>query len=277
MSISAALVVYNEENRIEATLKCASWCDEIIIIDRNSTDRTREIAKKYTDKIFIIDNREFDPHDNEVWLKQVSSEWVLGLTASDLIHPYLAKQLRQMTDDPNFAYDVIHIPFRRYVLGLETPRSPWYSALNPNIVFRKSVVRIRESDVHGAIYFATNRNYKMKKSTEYCMYHLTHPSVDQMMERHLNYCRAEGRLFSPDLPLKKGINAILRSAYNVIFKRKSYLMGWDGIALSLAYMTYWMLRFVYIWEQRRSEAPETYNRIRENITKAWTNSEREKK
>jgi glycosyltransferase involved in cell wall biosynthesis len=276
MSISAAMTVYNEEDRIEDTLKCATWCDEIIVVDRNSTDRTREIAKKYTDKIFILNNREYNPLDNEVVLSQIQSEWVLGLTASDLIHPQLAKQLRRMTDDPDFAYDVIHIPFRRYVLGLENQHSPWYTKLNPNLVFRKKVCRIREDSVHGAVYFDTDRHYKMPESTEYCMYHLTHVSVDIMMDRHLNYCRAEGRLFPSELPLRKGLIDLFRAVYIVFFKRRTYLMGWDGVALGMAFLTYWMLRFVYIWEHRRSKAPETYAMIRESIKKAWNETDIEK-
>jgi hypothetical protein len=209
-------------------------------------------------------------------LSQVKSEWVLGLTASDLIHPQLAKQLRQLTDDPNFAYDVIHIPFRRYVLGLETQHSPWYSKLNPNLVFRKKVCRIRGDSVHAAVYFDSDRHYMMPESTEYCMYHLTHISMDAMMDRHLNYCRAEGRLFPSELPLRKGIIDILRAVYIVFIKRRSYLMGWDGVALGLAFLTYWMLRFVYIWEYRRSKAPETYAMIRESIKQAWNEIEIEK-
>lgn len=276
MSISAVICVYNEEDRIESTLNCIAWCDEIIIVDRNSTDLTVELAKKYTDKIFILKKISYDPQDNEIWLREVNSEWVLAVTASDLIHPRLASQIRSMVDDPNFAFDLIDIPYRRYVLGLETARSPWYSSLSSGIVFRKCIARIKQDIVHGAIHFDTLRHFKMPESTDYCMYHLTHASVDIMMDRHLNYCRAEGRLFPKELSLWKASKAIFRSAYDVIFKRKSYLMGWDGVALGIAYISYYMLRFVYIWECRSSKAPETYAQIRETISQAWTATEKRK-
>ena len=44
-SISAGLVVFNEEDRLESTLRSVRWCDEIIVVDKQSTDRTREIAE----------------------------------------------------------------------------------------------------------------------------------------------------------------------------------------------------------------------------------------
>ena len=52
MKISASIIVFNEEENIEALCQTVSWCDEIVIVDSNSTDKTVEIASKYTDKIF---------------------------------------------------------------------------------------------------------------------------------------------------------------------------------------------------------------------------------
>lgn len=273
MSITAAMVVYNEEKRIEAALKSvASWCDEIIVMDRNSTDRTREIAGKYTDKIIIVQNRDFQPADNEVWLSQVTKEWVIGMTASDLIHPGLAAQIAELIKTPDFPYDIIQIPFRRYVLGLETPRSPWYSELSPGSVFRKSVARVNKDLVHAALWFDTERIYKMRNSEEFCMYHLTHSTADMMMDRHAIYFRAEAKYFPKDQSLWKAFSGIFRGFYILIFKRRTFLMGWDGAALSMAYLSYWMLRFVYIWEARSGKATEAYAKIRSEIEKAWAGS-----
>jgi len=267
-TISAVLVVYNEEERIEATLRCALWCDEIVVIDKQSTDRTREIAREYTSKVFEIPYSDYNPADNLRAVDHVSSAWILSLTASDVMHPALAARIRDLIERDDFPYDVIHVPYRRYVLGLETKRSPWYSKVHP-AVFRKRVVKIRHDSVHGAITFDTERHYKMSNSTEYCMYHLTHQTADGMMDRHLLYWRAEGRLFPPDTSLGKAALAIPRAVYRVFVKRKTFLMGWDGIALGAAYISYLLLRFVYIWEHRRSKAPETYQQIRSSILQIW--------
>lgn len=267
--ISAILTVYNEEQRVEHALKSAAWCDEIVVLDKNSTDRTCEIAARYTDKIVTFNDREFSTGQTAAWLPHASGEWVITLTASDVVHPGLARRIKELIADPAFPYDVIHVPFRRYVLGLETPRSPWYTALNSHLVFRKSTVRVDENSVHGAVSFATLRHYELPDSDEACMYHLTHSGVDGMMERHAMYCRAEGRLFPADRPLSRPFIDIFRSLYLVLVKRRSFMMGWDGVALATAYVSYWMLRFVYIWEKRRSRAPETYAGIRADIAKAW--------
>lgn len=53
VSISLCMIVKNEENLLERCLDSyLPICDEIVIVDTGSTDRTKEIAKKYTDKIY---------------------------------------------------------------------------------------------------------------------------------------------------------------------------------------------------------------------------------
>ncbi len=272
MSITAVLIVYNEEERVEATLKSFKWCDEIVVLDRHSSDRTREIVQKYTSKLFLLPDREAVPQDHKVWLSHATGDWILVITASDLIHPGLARQIKELVENPSFGHDVIHVPYRRFVLGLETPHSPWYSEVLPALA-RKSVIRIKTDSVHGAISFDTSRHYKMPNSEKFCMYHLTHASVDMMMDRNTMYCRVEGRVYPKDKPLWRAFSHIFLALYRLIFRRRTFLMGWDGIALGTAYLSYWMLSFVYIWEARFSKAPQTYSKIRSEIEKAWADAE----
>ena len=52
MKISVVLIAKNEEKKIEKCLTSVTWADEIIVIDDGSTDKTLEIAKKYTKKVY---------------------------------------------------------------------------------------------------------------------------------------------------------------------------------------------------------------------------------
>jgi glycosyltransferase involved in cell wall biosynthesis len=63
LPISAVILTYNEEKNIEICLKSiCEWISEIFIVDSGSTDKTIEIAKKYTDKIYY--------HSFEIHAKQ---------------------------------------------------------------------------------------------------------------------------------------------------------------------------------------------------------------
>ena len=50
--ISCVVITYNESKNIRRCLESVSWADEIVVVDSHSTDDTRDIASKFTDKIY---------------------------------------------------------------------------------------------------------------------------------------------------------------------------------------------------------------------------------
>src|SRR6185436_4099419 len=90
-----------------------------------------------------------------------TSEWVLTITCSGLVTPALADEVRRLISSPGFAYDIIEVPLRRFVLGFDGPRSPWYSAFDAAIA-RRNVLRYRADEVHGVISFASERRYRIE-------------------------------------------------------------------------------------------------------------------
>jgi glycosyltransferase involved in cell wall biosynthesis len=267
MTISALIPVYNEEKRIEAALKCIQWCDEIVVIDKFSTDKTVEIAKALNVKVCQISTSAEFTAEIDLALENTTSEWIISFTASDIIHPVCALEIKRLISQPDFDYDVIQVPFRRYVLGLESKRSPWYSSHAP-MVFRKSIVRINRLGIHNAVQLDSNRHYKMKNSNEYAMYHLTHATLDGMMSRHLRYWNAEA-VVGEKTKINKSFLSVLKSLYVVLVLRRSYLMGWKGVMLGFAYLTYFMMAFVYKWERKYSKAPSIYEDIKNKILSDW--------
>jgi len=49
--ISAIVVCFNEEHNIRDCLESLKWCNEIVVVDSFSTDRTVEICREYTDRV----------------------------------------------------------------------------------------------------------------------------------------------------------------------------------------------------------------------------------
>ena len=81
--ISACIISYNEENKIEDCLKSLKGViDEIIVVDSISTDRTKEIVQKYTDKIF---DQKFLGHveQKNLAVEKASHDWILSLDCDE--------------------------------------------------------------------------------------------------------------------------------------------------------------------------------------------------
>ena len=97
--VSVVVITRNEERNIEDCLKSVSWADEIIIVDDGSTDRTIDLAKKYTDKIF---SRRMDVegrHRNYAY-SLAKNDWVLSLDADERVSPELREELRELFKAP---------------------------------------------------------------------------------------------------------------------------------------------------------------------------------
>lgn len=97
--ISACIISFNEEQKIEGCLKSLqSVVDEIIVVDSLSTDRTKEIAAKYTDK--IIDQK-FLGHveQKNLAVSKASYDWILSLDCDERLTPELAKSILSIKDN----------------------------------------------------------------------------------------------------------------------------------------------------------------------------------
>jgi len=121
--ISALLMIYNEEGQIRDCLETVKWADEIVICDSFSTDRTIEICREYTDKIY---RRKFDNFGNQKrWiLTKPTCEWVLFVEADERFPKKLADEIRYRLS-LNEEYDGYWMPFKNYFLGKEMRSKNW--------------------------------------------------------------------------------------------------------------------------------------------------------
>jgi glycosyltransferase involved in cell wall biosynthesis len=96
--ISACIISFNEEQRIGDCLKSLqSVADEIIVVDSLSTDRTKEIAAKYTEKIF---DQKFLGHveQKNLAVSKASHDWVLSLDCDERLTPELVASILKIKD-----------------------------------------------------------------------------------------------------------------------------------------------------------------------------------
>src|SRR5579862_6587531 len=108
MKISATVITLNEEENIAAALTSLEWADEIVVVDSNSVDRTVEIARQFTDKVFVNEWPGYSAQKNYAASK-ASHDWIFNLDAderpsSELI--VLLKELKQLPDSDFAGYEV---------------------------------------------------------------------------------------------------------------------------------------------------------------------------
>lgn len=145
VKLSVVVIVKNEESCIAECLESVQWVDEIIVVDDESTDKTIEIVKRYTDKIFYRKMDNEGRHRNWAY-SQARNSWVLSLDADERVTPELKDEIvRSLSNTSEFR--AFSIPRRNYIGDY------WikYGGLYPSAqlkLFRKEYFCWEEVEVH---------------------------------------------------------------------------------------------------------------------------------
>ena len=113
-NISVIIITYNEEENIRECLEGVKWADEIIIVDSFSTDKTPQICKDYTDKIFQKRWEGFG-FQKQFALEQTTFDWVLSIDADERVSGELKEEI--LSNKNTLDKDGYYIPFKFYWLG----------------------------------------------------------------------------------------------------------------------------------------------------------------
>lgn len=95
MGISVVMIAKNEEANIGECLSRVRWADEIVVIDSGSTDRTAEMAREYTAKVFDIPFENFAKQKNEA-ISRASQDWIFLIDADERVGEELAAEIRHI-------------------------------------------------------------------------------------------------------------------------------------------------------------------------------------
>jgi len=103
MKISAVVITKNEEEKIERCLKGLSFCDEVVVIDDCSTDKTIELAKKYKAQVFEREMVGDFSQQRNFGMEKCSGDWIVFVDAdeevSDELREEIVEKLLKVSED----------------------------------------------------------------------------------------------------------------------------------------------------------------------------------
>ncbi|MGG0284332.1 glycosyltransferase family 2 protein [Peribacillus butanolivorans] len=172
-TISLCMIVKNEEATLWNCLNSAKdVVDEIIIVDTGSTDRSKEIASEFTDKIYDFEwINDFAPARNFSF-SHGTMDYILWLDADDVLLEEDQKKLIELKNnlDPsvdsvsmiyNYGFDQygnVTLSFRRNRLVKRSRNFKWYGDCH---VYLQVNGKILDSDIcvsHKRVHHSTGRN-----------------------------------------------------------------------------------------------------------------------
>ncbi len=95
--ISACIITLNEEDRIKECIESLHFCDEVVVVDSHSHDKTREIALEAG---AVVIERDWPGHvaQKEFAIRQAKNDWVLCVDADERISDSLKQEILALRD-----------------------------------------------------------------------------------------------------------------------------------------------------------------------------------
>lgn len=248
--ISGLVICGNEEKNIEECIKSLMWCDEIIVADSYSTDRTLEILKKYPVRLYQNQWKGFS-NQREFALGKVNHEWVFSLDADERCTPELESEIKSILKN-NIKANGFFIPRKSFFLGKWIKHCGWYPDLQMRF-FRTEKVTITERLVH--------EGFKVTGETDKLENDIIHFAVRSVTE----YSEKINRYSSLSAKEKAGVKKISLS-YLLIkpffeFKKKfifqqGFRDGIYGLMVSYFHMMTKVLTYMKIREIQNKSGDE---------------------
>lgn len=138
-TIAGVVLTLNEEHDLARALRSLYWCDELLVVDSGSTDRTSEVAHLCGAKfVQHIQPQPFLITEQRNWAldhAELLSDWVIFLDADEEVSSSLAELVLSCINTSD-AYDAYELTPRYWFLGKWLKRTQGYPNWHPRLVKR---------------------------------------------------------------------------------------------------------------------------------------------
>ncbi len=260
--ISAVVITKNEEDRITTCLESIKWADEIIIADNGSSDKTLDLAKKYTSKIVHYHERDFATLRNYA-LKHASGDWVLYIDADERVLKPLRQEILELVKSNKSAFA---IPRRNIIFGEEVNYGPYKNDWVIRL-FKKDDFETWVGKVHEYGKFRGELGY-----TKNSLLHLTHRNIDHFILKSLEWSKIDAKLRlevgHPPMTRWRFFRIFITELFNQGIKRKGFFAGTIGVIDSILQVFFFYMTYVRLWEMQQAKPlKDKYKEIDEKLNK----------
>jgi glycosyltransferase involved in cell wall biosynthesis len=147
MKISATIITFNEASNIQAACDSVRWADEIIVVDSESTDNTREIATTAGAKVIVNPWPGFAAQ-KQFAVEQAAHEWIFSLDADERCSDELKASIANLRDEQSA--DGYQIARRTFYQGRWIKGGGWYPDRQLRL-FKKSAGHWKKRLIHESV------------------------------------------------------------------------------------------------------------------------------
>lgn len=240
--LSAVLIAKNEEKMIQDCIESLKFCNEIVVVDDGSEDRTAEIAKRFTDKVFKNEDKSkgFVEAVRKFAINKASGDWVLIVDADERITKELADEITEAIKSNKYSgYKIVR---KNYYLG----NNPWPATEKMERLFKRDLIREWNWTLHGSP--PVDNLGELKEP----MIHFTHSDLTSMLNKTIEWSDEEAKvrfnLKHPKMTWWRFPRVMLTAFLSYYVKQGGWRVGTAGLVESVYQSFSAFVTYAKLWE-----------------------------
>lgn len=272
--ITALIGTRNEEAKIATCVThCLKWADDIVLVDKSSTDRTCEIAANLGARIVSVP---FTRQGHESVAEQAAAayhDWVWIWTSHEVPTRSLINYGKALIERDGHFLELVRVPMFYYSFGVHHDQSPWAGGWQPRLFNRKKVTftgiahdPIKARFVTTIPMLRAGEDTSILPVTDECdsikpkpifakgplhVLHQTHAPVDRFMISHCDYMVNEAANGDPLEVFQRAMHTASR--FDPVFQANAELLG-----QALGWKIYWFGVALHALERSKPSVVEEY-------------------
>jgi glycosyltransferase involved in cell wall biosynthesis len=242
--ISVAIVAKNEETNIGDALESVRDFEDIVVVDAFSDDRTVEVSRNYTDRVFQHEWQGYADQKQRA-VDYARKEWVLILDADERVTAALRAEMARKMEEGEFSG--FYLPRRNFFLGAWICHSGWWPDYTLRF-FRKDLSYVESRAVHEKVVVKGKVGY-MKEPLDHYSYR-TLADYFSKMDVYTSLAASELRGKSRITLLRSMVTNPPIVFLKMFLLRQGFLDGTRGFLLAVLYGFYTFMKYAKAWEAR---------------------------
>ena len=242
---TVAIPAFNEDNRIERVLRnYINFTDDIIVIDKYSTDRTAEICRQYGVTILNYPSG-IDEKEQTILINEIAKyDWIFYTTCSEIAPSILLQTFCDVVES-SVTNDIRAAVFNRvsYTNGFETHnQKDYYRDFSKGIYTRfinKNYYYPEISRIHFEIPVNASAKQIFIIDSKISQIHIRNDDLTNIELKHIRYADIDAKSQFDSGRKASFLNLFLRPIYHFIFMYKSnFKNGFTGFLVSSCHAQY---------------------------------------
>lgn len=256
LPISAILVSHNEAHLLKSSLPPLLFCEEIIVVDLESKDNTKEIGEKYGATVLSQKRVPIVEIVHNQIQSKTKYDWILICDPDEVLSEKLVKKIKSIF--PNIPQDIGSVlsPWVFYFKDKRLKGTPW-GGVNKRITLINRKRFYFTQDVHiGRKLKAGYKEMAIKYEDGLFIKHFWMSSYSQLLEKHRRYLKKEGKAKFNNgnrITLKAILKAPIVRFHYAYFTKEGYKDRWVGLFLSLFWTWYQVRASIELWKYQKSQ------------------------